>query len=227
MEHFLIDRFYRIDPVDGGNTPDVQPGKTLSPILYSRRHVPQSGFAGRLTSFLSPVPLPGYLIGFAATKSCRHIQYFLPDVAQTNRGKASFSCQQISDPALPFRTIGNDRSRPPTGYEALSHRLPGTAWEFPAPPCSRFPLYPPSRSSSQILTSSPVPGPATTARLQAAFRTLRLPQRLRLHYDGHPAPLLPRMVIPSSGDYALRPFSALSFPYPNSMHENPFNNPPL
>lgn len=143
MEHYLIDRDSRVDPVGGLNTPGVQSGKPHFPILYCRRHVSHSGFARRPTSILSVVPQPGYPIGSAATKSCRHRQYSLPDVAQTNRGKAPFSCQQISDPALPFRMIGNDRSRPPTGYDALPRCLsPHTAWAFPGTAMLPFPSLP-------------------------------------------------------------------------------------
>jgi len=143
MEYFFTDRDGRIDPVDGGNTPGVQSGKTHSPILYCRRHVSHSGFAGRPTSILSVVPQRGYPIGLAATKSCRHRQYFLPDVAHTNRGKAPFSYQPISDPALPFRTIGNGHSRPSTGYDALPVCLsPGTAWAYPATALLPFPSLP-------------------------------------------------------------------------------------
>ena len=196
MEHFFIDRFCRIDPLDGLNTTGVQPEKSLSPILYYRRHVPHSGFAERLTSILSPVPRPGKPIGSAATKPCCHRQYFLPDVAHTNRGKAPFSCQQISDPALPFRMIGNAHSRQsPAMMHCPAACRQAPHGHFPPPLCSRFPLYPESRSSSRILIASPVAGPATTARLQAAFRTLRLPQSICLYFDGHPAPSLPRMVI--------------------------------
>jgi len=228
MEHFLIDRDSRIDPVDGGNTPRVQPGKTHSFIVYCRRNVPQYGFAERLTSFLSAVPRSHYPIGLAATKSCRHRQHFLPDVAHANRGKRTFTGQPISDLALPFRMIGNDHSRPPSGYDALSRCLsPGIAWAFPGPAPLPFPSLP----GVKILFANPhilpVAGPATTARLQAAFRIPRRPQRIHLHCDGHPAPLLPRMAIPSSGKYALRPFSALSCFYSNSKHDNTLYIPPL
>ena len=130
-------------PVDGGNIPGVQPEKAHSPILYCRRHVPHSGFARRLTSILSPVPRPGNPIGSADTKSCRHRQYFLPDVAHTNSGKAPFSCQQISDPSLPFRMVGNDHSPPITDYDALSRCLsPGTARAFPGTALLPFPSLP-------------------------------------------------------------------------------------
>ena len=188
MEHFLTSRDNCIDPVDGLNTPGARPGKTRSPILYCRRHVPHSRFAGRLTS-LSAIPRPGYPIGSAATKSCRHRQYFLPDVAHTNRGKAPISGQRISDPALPFRMIGS-HSWPSTGYDALSRCLsPATAWAFPDTALLPFPslpvvkvlfadphILPGSRSCDNLPSPGRFPNsPPSTAHSPSLRRTPRLP----------------------------------------------------
>lgn len=228
MEHSLIDRDSRMTPVDGRNTPGVQSGKPHFPISYCGRHVPHPEFAGRLMSILSPVHRPGNPIDSAATKSCRYRQYFLPDVAHTNRGKFPFSCQSISDPALPFRMIGNGHSRPSTGYDALSRCLStGTAWAFPGTTLLPFPSLPVVKvlfadphilPGSRSCNNRPRPGrfpnsPPSTVHLPILRRT---PGSLPAAH-GHP----------SSGKYALRLFSALSYPYPNSMHETPFNIPPL